>query len=304
MNALKAVIRRELQEHKWGFVYLPWIVGAFMSLVVVLVYLGLTEVNTENFKFSTDVFADSEVVQSMNEATFDQRRAAIRAGLLVLGFPLVIALGFAVLAYSLSTFFDERKDKSIIFWRSLPVSDSFTVFSKLIVALVVAPLLVIPALLFLHLVSVTAGSIYFAVSDIVPFTWAWQAYPWLDWIRVIFSLWMQSLWSLPIITWIMLAGAYSRKPVVAAILPPVVVVLVEGVSLSSSVFLDSLFERVQPWSRASSFPKEYESLGVAELSDIPLLFGMTEFWVGILVSSVFIYLTIYFRSKSDYASVE
>ena len=304
MNALKAMIRRELQEHKWGFVYLPWIVGAFMSLVVVLVYLGLTEVNTENFKFSTDVFADSEVVQSMNEATFDQRRAAIRAGLLVLGFPLVIALGFAVLAYSLSTFFDERKDKSIIFWRSLPVSDSFTVFSKLIVALVVAPLLVIPALLFLHLVSVTAGSIYFAVSDIVPFTWAWQAYPWLDWIRVIFSLWMQSLWTLPIITWIMLAGAYSRKPVVAAILPPVVVVLVEGVSLSSSVFLDSLFERVQPWSRASSFPKEYESLGVAELSDIPLLFGMTEFWVGILVSSVFIYLTIYFRSKSDYASVE
>ena len=304
MNTLKAVIRRELQEHKWGFVYLPWIVGAFMSLVVVMVYLGLTEVNTENFKFSTDVFSDSEVVQSMKEATFEQRRAAIKAGLLVLGFPLVIALGFAVLAYSLSTFFDERKDKSIIFWRSLPVSDSFTVFSKLIVALVVAPLLVIPALLFLHLVSVTAGSIYFAVSDIVPFTWAWQAYPWLDWIRVIFSLWMQSLWTLPIITWIMLAGAYSRKPVVAAILPPVVVVLVEGVSLSSSVFLDSLFERVQPWSRASSFPKEYESLGVAELSDIPLLFGMTEFWVGILVSSVFIYLTIYFRSKSDYASVE
>jgi ABC-2 type transport system permease protein len=304
MNTLKALIRRELQEHKWGFVYLPWIVGAFMSLVVVMVYLGLTEVNTENFKFSTDVFADSEVVQSMKEATFEQRRAAIKAGLLVLGFPLVIALGFAILAYSLSTFFDERKDKSIIFWRSLPVSDSFTVFSKLIVALVVAPLLVIPALLFLHLVSVTAGSIYFAVSDIVSFTWAWQAYPWLDWIRVIFSLWMQSLWSLPIITWIMLAGAYSRKPVVAAILPPVVVVLVEGVSLSSSVFLDSLFERVQPWSRASSFPKEYESLGVAELSDIPLLFGMTEFWVGILVSSVFIYLTIYFRSKSDYASVE
>ena len=304
MNTLKALIRRELQEHKWGFVYLPWIVGAFMSLVVVMVYLGLTEVNTENFKFSTDVFADSEVVQSMKEATFEQRRAAIKAGLLVLGFPLVIALGFAILAYSLSTFFDERKDKSIIFWRSLPVSDSFTVFSKLIVALVVAPLLVIPALLFLHLVSVTAGSIYFAVSDIVPFTWAWQAYPWLDWIRVIFSLWMQSLWSLPIITWIMLAGAYSRKPVVAAILPPVVVVLVEGVSLSSSVFLDSLFERVQPWSRANSFPKEYESLGVTELSDIPLLFGMTEFWVGILVSSVFIYLTIYFRSKSDYASVE
>ena len=304
MKSLKAMIRRELQEHKWGFVYLPWIVAAFMSLIIVLVYLGLTEVNSENFNFSTEIYSNPDVIQAMQESTIDQRREAIRAGLLVLGSPIVIALGFELLAFSLSTFFDERKDKSIIFWRSLPVSDTLTVFSKLIVVTIVAPLLIIPALLFLHLVSVTAGSIYFAVSDIVPFTWAWQAYPWLDWIRVIFSLWMQSLWSLPIITWIMLAGAYSRKPVVAAILPPVVVVLVEGVSLSSSVFLDSLFERVQPWSRASSFPKEYESLGVAELSDIPLLFGMTEFWVGILVSSVFIYLTIYFRSKSDYASVE
>ena len=304
MNALKAIIRRELQEHKWGFVYLPWIVAAFMSLVIVMVYLGITEVNTENFKFSTEVFADSETVQGMNEATLDQRKAGIRAGLLVLGFPLVIALGFAILAYSLSTFFDERKDKSIIFWRSLPVSDSFTVLSKLSVALFVAPILVIPALLFLHLVSVTAGSIFFAVSDIVPFTWAWQAYPWLDWLRVIFSLWMQALWSFPVIAWIMLTGAYARKPVVTAILPPVVIVLVEGVSLSSSVFYDSLIDRLTPWSRSSSFPKEYETLQVAEISDVPLLLGMNEFWIGIGLGAIFVFLTIYFRSKSDYASVE
>ena len=148
MKALKAMIRRELQEHKWGFIYLPWIVASFMSVVVVLVYLGLTEVNTENFKFSAKIFSDSEVIQAMKNSTADQRSEAIRAGLVVLGSPLVIALGFALLAFSLSTFFDERKDKSIIFWRSLPVSDAFTVFSKLIVATIVAPLLVIPALLF------------------------------------------------------------------------------------------------------------------------------------------------------------
>ena len=205
---------------------------------------------------------------------------------------------------TISTFFDERKDKSIIFWRSLPISDTYTVFSKLIVATIIAPLLIIPALLFLHLVSVTAGSVFFAVSDLFPFSWAWKAYPWFDWIRVIFSLWMQTLWSLPILTWIMLAGAYSRKPVVAAVLPPVVIVLVERVALSSNLFFDSFLERLQPWSRASSFPKEYENLAVSEMSDIPLLFGLSEFWIGILISGIFIYLTIYFRSKSDYASVE
>ena len=304
MKSLKALIRRELQEHKWAFVYLPWIVASFMSIVIVLVYLGLTEVNTENFNFSSEVYSNPDVIKSMQESTLDQRREAIRAGLLVLGSPLVIALGFALLAFSLSTFFDERKDKSIIFWRSLPISDAYTVFSKLIVATIVAPLLIIPALLFLHLVSVTAGSVFFAVSDLFPFSWAWKAYPWFDWIRVIFSLWMQTLWTLPILTWIMLAGAYSRKPVVAAVLPPVVIVLVEQVALSSNLFFASFLERLQPWSRASSFPKEYENLAVAEMSDIPLLFGISEFWIGILISGIFIYLTIYFRSKSDYASVE
>ena len=304
MKSLKTLIQRELQEHKWGFVYLPWIVAAFMSLVVILVYLGLTEVTTENFNFSTEIYSNPDVIKAMQESTVDQRREAIRASLLVLGSPLVIALGFALLAFSLSTFFDERKDKSIIFWRSLPVSDTYTVFSKLLVATVVAPLLVMPALLFLHLVSVTAGSVFLAASDLFPFTWAWKAYPWFDWIRVIFSLWVQTLWLLPVLTWIMLAGAYSRKPVVAAILPPVVLVLVENVALSSNLFFNSLLERLQPWSRASSFPKEYENLAVSEMSDIPLLFVMSEFWIGILISAIFIYLTIYFRSKSDYASVE
>ena len=65
MKSLKAMIRRELQEHKWAFVYLPWIVAAFMSLVVVLVYLGLTEVNTENFNFSTEIYSNPDLIKAM-----------------------------------------------------------------------------------------------------------------------------------------------------------------------------------------------------------------------------------------------
>ena len=188
MKALKAMIGRELQEHKWGFIYLPWIIAAFMSLIVVLVYLGITEVNTENIKFSTEIYSNPDYAKAMKESTLEQRSGAIRAGLIVLGFPLVIALGLAILAFSLSTFFDERKDKSIIFWRSLPVSDTYTVFSKLLVATAIAPLLVIPPLLVLHLISVTVGSIFFSVSNIVPFLWVWEAYPVFDWVRVCIDL--------------------------------------------------------------------------------------------------------------------
>ncbi|GIT33187.1 MAG: hypothetical protein Ct9H300mP3_07180 [Gammaproteobacteria bacterium] len=70
------------------------------------------------------------------------------------------------------------------------------------------------------------------------------------------------------------------------------------------LFYDSLIDRLTPWSRSSSFPKEYETLQVAEISDVPLLLGMNEFWIGIGLGAIFVFLTIYFRSKSDYASVE
>ena len=54
MTVLKTLIRRELQEHKWALIYLPWIVALGMSIFVVLIYIGVTEIDTENFKFSTD----------------------------------------------------------------------------------------------------------------------------------------------------------------------------------------------------------------------------------------------------------
>ena len=124
MTVLKTLIRRELQEHKWALIYLPWIVALGMSIFIVLIYIGITEIDTENFKFSTNIFSEPAFKQGMLESTPEQREAAMRAGLLVFGFPLVMALGFAILAFSLSTFYDERKDKSIIFWRSMPVSDT------------------------------------------------------------------------------------------------------------------------------------------------------------------------------------
>ena len=300
MTVLKTLIRRELQEHKWALIYLPWIVALGMSIFIVLIYIGITEIDTENFKFSTNIFSEPAFKQGMLESTPEQREAAMRAGLLVFGFPLVMALGFAILAFSLSTFYDERKDKSIIFWRSMPVSDTFTVFSKLVVALFIAPLLIIPPLLVLHLVTVTASSIYFSISDMAPFFWVWTAYPYLDWIRTIFSLWIQSFWSLPIITWIMLAGAYSRKPIIAAVLPPVVLAVLD----TSGTFFTLFMDRLQPWSRTNSFPKEYQNLRVAEIDDIPLLFSMNEFWIGIIIGGIFIALTIYFRRNSDYSTVE
>ena len=304
MNVLIALVKRELQEHKVGLIYAPFIVATILSLVIVLVYFGVADIKTNEFNFSTSVYENGEAVEWMRAATVDQKERVIRSGLIVLGFPVAFVMIFAVLSYSLGTFFEERKDKSIIFWRSLPISDLETVLSKVFVVVFIAPLIILPALIFLHMVSLLSASIFFAVSDIVPFTWIWNAYSITDWFRIIFSLWMQLLWSLPILAWLMLAGAYSRKPIVAAILPLVGIIAIERVVFGSAVFLATAIERIQPWSLMSSFPKQYEELRVVEIADIPLLLATQEFWYGMLISILLIGAIVYIRSRSEYSSVE
>ncbi|MDG2457001.1 MAG: hypothetical protein P8N10_05260 [SAR86 cluster bacterium] len=304
MKVLFTLVKRELQEHKVGLIYAPFIVAMILSLVIVLVYFGVTDIKTNDFNFSTSIYENGEAVEWMRAATVEQKMTVIRSGLVVLGFPVAFVMIFAVLSYSLGTFFEERKDKSIIFWRSLPISDLETVLSKVFVVVFIAPLIILPALIFLHMVALFSASIFFAVSDIVPFTWIWNAYSITDWFRIIFSLWMQLLWSLPILAWLMLAGAYSRKPIVAAVLPLVGIIAIERVVLGSGVFLATAIERMQPWSLMSSFPKQYEELRVVEIADIPLLLATQEFWYGMLISILLISAIVYVRSRSEYSSVE
>ena len=195
MKVLTALIRRELQEHKVGFIYAPFIVTCILSLVVISVYFGVTDIQTPEFNFTTEIYENEDALEWMATADSAQITSVIRSGLVVLGLPILITVAFAILAFSLSTFADERKDRTLIFWRSLPVSDLTTVMSKILLITVIVPLIVLPNIILLHLISLLSASIFFTTNDIVPFTWLWSAYSFTDWFRIIFSLWAPSLWS-------------------------------------------------------------------------------------------------------------
>lgn len=301
IQVLKAMIVREIQEHKVAFVYAPFFVSIILCLVIASVYFGGTNIQTDQFNFSTEYY-DEEIRQAMQSVSSVSRIDIVRTGLLVLGFPILLTVGFGLLAYSLSTFADERKDRSLIFWRSLPVSDLTTVLSKVFTVTLVVPLMVLPYIILLQLVSVTSASIFFATNDIVSFGWLWGSYIFTDWFRIIFSLWAQSLWSLPLFLWLMLAGTYAARPIAGAIVPPVILIVLEGIIFKTNLVLEFIENRIGFWSRADSFPKEYQELRVVDVSDILLLFSTQAFWIGILASVILVAGIVYVRSSnSDHA---
>ena len=298
---LKAMIVREIQEHKVAFVYAPFFVSIILCLVIASVYFGGTNIQTDQFNFSTEYY-DEEIRQAMQSVSSVSRIDIVRTGLLVLGFPILLTVGFGLLAYSLSTFADERKDRSLIFWRSLPVSDLTTVLSKVFTVTLIVPLMVLPYIILLQLVSMTSASIFFATNDIVSFGWLWGSYIFTDWFRIIFSLWAQSLWSLPLFLWLMLAGTYAARPIAGAIVPPVILIVLEGIIFKTNLVLEFIENRIGFWSRADSFPKEYQELRVVDVSDILLLFSTQAFWIGILASVILVAGIVYVRSSnSDHA---
>ncbi len=301
MKTLATLIRRELQEHKVGFIYAPFIVTCVLSLMIISVYFGLTDIQTPEFSLTTEIYEDEQALEWMATADSNQITSVIRSGLVVLALPIILTVAIAILAFSLSTFADERKDRTLIFWRSLPVSDLTTVMSKILLITLILPLIVLPNIILLHLISLLSASIFFATNDIVSFGWIWNAYSFTDWFRIIFILWTQSLWSLPLVAWLMFAGAFAKRPIMGALVPIAVVVVLEGVILKTNYVLAFIEDRLGFWT--SGLPEQNEDLRVVDVSDIYLMFLTQDFWIGITLSALLIGGIVYFRSKNnDYSS--
>ena len=297
------MIRREIQEHKVAFIYAPFAVALVLCFVIASVYFGITDIQTNEFNSSTEIY-DEDYQEGILLASPEAKARVIRAGLIFLGLPILLTVGFGLLAYSLSTFADERKDKSLIFWRSMPVSDLTTVFSKLLFVIFIVPLLVLPNIILLQSVAMLSASIYFVSNDIVPFSYLWTSYFLTDWFRIIFSLWAQALWSLPIFLWLMFAGTYARRPVIGAAVPLVATIVLERIIFKTNEVWEFIDNRLGFWSRADSFPIASEEIRVVDISDIILMLSTQAFWIGMITSAILVAGIVYTRSTNNDYTVE
>ena len=134
-----------------------------------------------------------------------------------------IVLGFVMFFYCLGAMYDERKDRSVLFWKSLPLSDSETVLSKVASALLVAPVIatavaVVTMFAFLALMSVI---VLFHGGNPATLLWG-PGNPLAMAGHFIATLPIYALWALPTVGWLMLCSAWARtKPFLWAVMIPV-----------------------------------------------------------------------------------
>jgi ABC-2 type transport system permease protein len=284
---LRTLIRREFWEHR-----ALWMAPLAMAALLLLAAI-FGKANSDS-SFAT---------------LPEQRRALFGVIMAYAAVAQFVVLGIVVWMYASDCLYTERKDRSILFWKSMPVSDTITVLSKLLVVTVIVPLGVY---LVSAMTTLLMSGIYLvrAWQDHAGGGSFWDAGVWLrtQWVTLL-TVVAGVLWYAPVTAFLLLMSAWARRSVqLWVFLTPTILIIMERMVLGTHHVLNVLEYRLGDvfTHRALSFPGLVDSadqpltlnLLVANVDPIPVLTNV-DLWLGLVVAAVLIVVTVRIRQYRD-----
>jgi len=213
MNTMKWLIRRELWENKGALVRAPLILAGVLLAFSGVSMVGLFARGVLQLDVSGKAIDMSG--ESFSVAVGGHNRAMIEAALsnyMGAAVPLFMMLAVVVFSYCLGALYNERRDRSLLFWKSLPISDTATVLSKALLALVVAPLitLAIGAVTALLLILMAAATLALHGLDLFGIVFTTPRLYWGP-LKILALLPVSILWALPSVGWLLMVSAWARS---------------------------------------------------------------------------------------------
>jgi ABC-2 type transport system permease protein len=263
-------VRRELWEHR-SVVWAPLAVTALVLFASLIRTLG-----------------QPQRLRDLSGLDAAERYLAVLGPLATAPAPIMLATFLVGFFYSLDALYGERRDRSILFWKSLPVSDLVTVLSKASIPLVVLPLYAFVLSLATVAVLLLAGTAVLAASGIGPAT-LWSEYRVLQESSVmIYGLAVHALWFAPLYGWLFVISAWARRmPILWLVLPPVAISVFEHI-VSGTSFLSSLLAYRLRGAMAEAFAIEPGSGGAIDrlwlLTPLRLL-SSPGLWLGLVFAT-------------------
>jgi len=201
--------------------------------------------------------------------------------------------------YCLDALYGERRDRSILFWKSLPVSDRTTVLSKASIPLVMLPLIgfVLSIVTQLLLLPVTLAV---SLANGASAARVWNALP--EPLVMIYGLTVHALWFAPIYCWLLLVSGWAKRaPIMWALLPPLAISAFERIAFKSNSFMYMLQYRMTGAMKEAFRPRTGDKSGVIGLSQLdPLNFLLTPgLWVGLFFAAGCLVAAIRLRGKRE-----
>lgn len=273
------LVRRELWEHR--AVYIAPAAIATLGLVGLLIR-SLVQPNAERAALLVDAVLADDLMQPYN----------FLAGTVLFTGIVVAAL------YSLAALHSERRDRSILFWKSQPVSDRMTVLSKAAIPLVIMPTIVLAVVVVGHLVLLALTSLIWAANGFDPSTmWMRMNLP-FQWLVLGYALSFMVLWHAPLYGGLLLASVWAhRMPILWAAAPVAAIAIVGRLVPGSSAVASWLEHRFIGGFLGFFTAESHGEAPVRRLAELNpvLLFGQADVWTGLLFAVLFLYAAIRLR---------
>ncbi|HEY1836351.1 MAG TPA: hypothetical protein VGG36_01740 [Rhizomicrobium sp.] len=275
-------LRRELWEHR-----AIWIAPLVVAGLVLFGFL----IRLPHFP---------QMLRKIDTMPLDAQQLVFGTTLAAGAAAITIAGVIVAVFYCLGCLSNERRDRSILFWKSLPVSDLTAVLAKVCVPFIVLPIVIFAVAIVTQLIILGAGSAVVIVSglDASPL---WTHWPFLKMaIFFVYVLVVMTLWYAPIYGWLMLVSSWAqRMTFLWAVLAPLGIAIVEAIAFQTWRFGSLIGYRLDGFEKlAFTLPQnksQYAHLDPLQLLDPARFFSDIGLWVGIAFAVVFIAGAVWLR---------
>ncbi len=227
-----------------------------------------------------------------------KQRAAIEMPYDVAAMMMIFTVFIVGAFYCLDALHGERRDRSILFWKSLPVSDLTIVLSKSIIPLVVLPLLVFAITVCVQVIMLFMSSVNLVMHGVSPAT-TWAHFPvFQSWLVLLYGLIVLALWHAPIYGWLLLVSGWARRATFLwAVLPFIALQIFERITFGTSylgLFLKHRLMGFGPGAFAFHGRSHPTIDSLAQLTPGRYL-ATPGLWIGLLFAAAFLAAAVRLR---------
>ena len=210
---------------------------------------------------------------------------------------LMMIVGFF---YLLSCLYTDRKDNSILFWKSMPVSETQQVLTKLATGIFILPSIAVITGLMVSIVFTILSMIY--VAGYSTSTTPWELLAGVNLFSFAIQHWLTalgvSLWCLPLFAWLIFASAAARRsPFMLALLPPAALVIAEEIVFNSNWILEVIVQRLPGIAIHDDGEAGFLLFEKAGLNHVGTFLSSPGLWAGLIVAAGLLYATIWLRNN-------
>jgi ABC-2 type transport system permease protein len=223
-----------------------------------------------------------------------RRRAAIELPYDIAAMMLIFTAFIIGVFYCLDALHGERRERSILFWKSLPVSDRTTVLSKATIPLVVLPLVTFAITVVTQFIMLLISTAALLPSGLAATTWA-NFNLFQESLVLLYGLIAIALWHAPIYGWALLVSGWVRRATFLwAVLPLLGIAFFEKITFNTSHFAAMLGNRLMGFAPAAFDFQPHQGVAIDSLTPGRYL-STPDLWIGLIFAAAFIIAAVRLR---------